>query len=174
VISRLGSSRCPKTKRNEVSLRARFGALPALARLDGRSDLCTTDEKSRSSRPQRSPRELAAELEQWICVCRRKPGWRPRLVAGATGFAHSTRLEGAPRAGVPAEQVRVYEKLRTGIWVFASVFRRINAWPERDARRVLKFRLELDRDATRATAAPRGAGARADAPDPNFGDASFS
>ncbi len=44
----------------------------------------------RSSRPQRSPRRLAPELEQAICACRLKTGWGPRLVAGATGFAHST------------------------------------------------------------------------------------
>jgi transposase InsO family protein len=44
----------------------------------------------RSSRPARSPRRLAAECEQAICDCRRKTGWGPRLVAGATGFAHST------------------------------------------------------------------------------------
>ena len=44
----------------------------------------------RSSRPRRSPRLLAAELQERICDCRRKTGWGPRLVAGATGFAHST------------------------------------------------------------------------------------
>lgn len=44
----------------------------------------------RSSRPKRSPRLLAAELQERICDCRRKTGWGPRLVAGATGFAHST------------------------------------------------------------------------------------
>src|SRR5205085_11202831 len=44
----------------------------------------------RSSRPHRSPRQLAPELEQAICACRRETGWGPRLVAGATGFAHST------------------------------------------------------------------------------------
>jgi transposase InsO family protein len=44
----------------------------------------------RSSRPTRSPRRLAPELERAICDCRRKTGWGPRLVAGATGFAHST------------------------------------------------------------------------------------
>jgi transposase InsO family protein len=44
----------------------------------------------RSSRPARSPRRLAPELERAICDCRRKTGWGPRLVAGATGFAHST------------------------------------------------------------------------------------
>jgi transposase InsO family protein len=44
----------------------------------------------RSSRPRRSPRQLAPELEQAICACRRQTGWGPRLVAGATGFCHST------------------------------------------------------------------------------------
>jgi Integrase core domain/leucine-zipper of insertion element IS481 len=44
----------------------------------------------RSSRPARSPRRLAPELERSICNCRRATGWGPRLVAGATGFAHST------------------------------------------------------------------------------------
>lgn len=43
-----------------------------------------------SSRPKRSPRLLAAELQERICDCRRKTGWGPRLVGGATGFAHST------------------------------------------------------------------------------------
>ena len=46
--------------------------------------------RDRSSRPARSPRRLAPELEQAICDCRRKTGWGPRLVAGATGFCHST------------------------------------------------------------------------------------
>ena len=44
----------------------------------------------RSSRPRRSSRLLALELQERICDCRRKTGWGPRLVAGATGFAHST------------------------------------------------------------------------------------
>ena len=44
----------------------------------------------RSSRPHRSPRRLRAELEEAICACRRQTGWGPRLVAGATGFCHST------------------------------------------------------------------------------------
>ncbi|MBA3374569.1 MAG: IS481 family transposase [Actinobacteria bacterium] len=44
----------------------------------------------RSSRPVRTPRRLAPEAEQAICECRRSTGWGPRLVAGATGFAHST------------------------------------------------------------------------------------
>jgi transposase InsO family protein len=52
-----------------------------------RSLSCLLD---RSSRPRHSPRRLAPELERAICECRRTTGWGPRLVAGATGFAHST------------------------------------------------------------------------------------
>jgi len=54
----------------------------------------------RSSRPRRSPRQLAPELEQAICACRRKTGWGPRLVAGATGYAHSTVWKVLKRAGI--------------------------------------------------------------------------
>lgn len=54
----------------------------------------------RSSRPQRSPRKLAPELEEVICACRRRTGWGPRLVAGATGFAHSTVWKVLKRAGI--------------------------------------------------------------------------
>jgi transposase InsO family protein len=54
----------------------------------------------RSSRPHRSPQQLAPELEQTICACRRKTGWGPRLVAGATGFAHSTVWKVLRRAGI--------------------------------------------------------------------------
>src|SRR5438094_8567058 len=58
---------------------------------------CLSD---RSSRPHRSPRQLAPELEQAICACRRETGWGPRLVAGATGFAHSTVWKVLRRAGI--------------------------------------------------------------------------
>ncbi len=63
----------------------------------------------RSSRPTRSPRRFAPELEQVICDCRRETGWGPRLVAGATGFAHSTvwkvlRRFGLSRPLRPARQ----------------------------------------------------------------------
>ncbi len=54
----------------------------------------------RSSRPHRSPRQLAPELERTICACRRRTGWGPRLVAGATGFAHSTVWKVLKRAGI--------------------------------------------------------------------------
>jgi transposase InsO family protein len=54
----------------------------------------------RSSRPRRSPRQLAPELAEAICACRRETGWGPRLVAGATGFAHSTVWKVLKRAGI--------------------------------------------------------------------------
>ena len=55
---------------------------------EARSSLaCLLD---RSSRPHRSPRQLAPRLEAAICECRKRTGWGPRLVAGATGFHHST------------------------------------------------------------------------------------
>lgn len=54
----------------------------------------------RSSRPHCSPRLLAAELQERICDCRRETGWGPRLVAGATGSAHSTVWKVLRRAGL--------------------------------------------------------------------------
>jgi transposase InsO family protein len=62
----------------------------------------------RSSRPRRSPRQLAPELAEAICACRRKTGWGPRLVAGATGFCHSTVWKVLKRAGIsrPPRPVR--------------------------------------------------------------------
>ena len=72
----------------------RWGAANAA---EQRSLSCLFD---RSSRPARSPRRLAPELEQTICDCRQKTGWGPRLVAGATGFAHSTVWKVLRRAGL--------------------------------------------------------------------------
>ena len=54
----------------------------------------------RPSRPHHSPRRLAPLLEEAICACRRETGWGPRLVAGATGFAHSTVWKVLKRAGI--------------------------------------------------------------------------
>jgi transposase len=68
-----------------------------------------------SSRPLHSPRRLSAQLEERICDCRRQTGWGPRLVAGATGFAHSTvwkvlRRHGlSRRAATPKEPANTYE-----------------------------------------------------------------
>jgi hypothetical protein len=49
----------------------------------------------------------------------------------------------------PPERVRVYEKMRTGIWTFNGTFRLIDGWREEsNGRLVFKFRLEVDADAT--------------------------
>ena len=48
------------------------------------------------------------------------------------------------QAGGTAELVRVYEKIKDGIWVFNGVFALTDAWNEHDEHRVVfKFRLEL-------------------------------
>ena len=91
---------------------AAFGVSPATAHrwwhrwLDGgRQPRALLD---RSSRPRCSPRQLAPELAEVICACRRKTGWGPRLVAGATGFCHSTVWKVLKRAGIsrPPKPVR--------------------------------------------------------------------
>ncbi|MEW6142181.1 MAG: HNH endonuclease [Chloroflexota bacterium] len=44
----------------------------------------------------------------------------------------------------PPENVRVYEKLKSGIWVYNGVFKLLDGWQEMiRGRRVCKFRLEL-------------------------------
>src|SRR4249919_2197150 len=70
----------------------------------------------RSSRPRRSPRRLAPELEQVICACRRATGWGPRLVAGATGFAHSTVWKVLKRAGLSRRRATVKEPANRYEW----------------------------------------------------------
>jgi 5-methylcytosine-specific restriction endonuclease McrA len=48
------------------------------------------------------------------------------------------------RAGDPPELVRVYEKIKEGIWVFNGIFSLTDPWKEFDGhRKVFKFRLEL-------------------------------
>jgi transposase InsO family protein len=70
----------------------------------------------RSSRPHRSPRQLAHELQERICDCRRKTGWGPRLVAGATGFAHSTVWKVLKRAGLSRRPAATREPANRYEW----------------------------------------------------------
>jgi transposase InsO family protein len=70
----------------------------------------------RSSRPHRSPRLLAADLQERICDCRRKTGWGPRLVAAATGFAHSTVWKVLHRAGISRRATAVKEPANSYEW----------------------------------------------------------
>jgi transposase InsO family protein len=70
----------------------------------------------RSSRPRRCPRELAPELQERICACRRATGWGPRLVAAATGFAHSTVWKVLRRAGISTRPRPVKEPANSYEW----------------------------------------------------------
>jgi len=69
-----------------------------------------------SSRPHRSPRLLPAELQERICDCRRQTGWGPRLVAGATGFAHSTVWKVLYRNGLSRRLPTVREPANSYEW----------------------------------------------------------
>ena len=81
---------------------------------EGRRSLsCLSD---RSSRPRRSPRQLAPELAEAICACRRETGWGPRLVAGATGFAHSTVWKVLRRAGISRRRPAAREPANRYEW----------------------------------------------------------
>jgi transposase InsO family protein len=77
-----------------------------------RSLVCLCD---RSSRPLRSPNELAAPEQQRICEVRRHTGWGPRLIAGVVGRPHSTVHATLARHGISRpprpkrEQVVRYE-----------------------------------------------------------------
>jgi transposase InsO family protein len=70
----------------------------------------------RSSRPRCSPRRLAPELQERICACRRATGWGPRLVAAATGFAHSTVWKVLRRAGISRPPKSVKEAANRYEW----------------------------------------------------------
>jgi hypothetical protein len=67
-------------------------------------------------------------------------------------FADAVRRFKAGRA--EAERVKVFEKLRAGIWVCNGLFRLVDVWQETSGRRqVFKFKLEI-LDQVRATSAP--------------------
>jgi transposase InsO family protein len=70
----------------------------------------------RSSRPHRSPQLLAPQLQRRICDCRRKTGWGPRLVAGATGFAHSTVWKVLHRHGLSRRAAAIKEPANSYEW----------------------------------------------------------
>src|SRR4051794_32654317 len=106
-----------------VSLKAAAGAFsvsPATAHrwwhrwLDGGRQMQAL--LDRSSRPRRSPRLLAGELQERICACRRQTGWGPRLVAAATGFAHSTVWKVLKRAGISRRAVAAKESANRYEW----------------------------------------------------------
>ncbi len=57
------------------------------------------------------------------------------------------------RGDAAPELVRVYEKIRSGIWVYNGMFELIDAWEEEsNARKVFKFKLKLREDSSFAPA----------------------
>jgi transposase len=69
----------------------------------------------RSSRPQRSPRMLAACEQERICAERRRSGHGPRVIAARRGYPHATVWKALRRGGCsrperkPREPARRYE-----------------------------------------------------------------
>src|ERR671919_2329247 len=83
LAGRLALGQAIEEGRSLKAAGAAFGVAPATAHRwwhrwleGGRKPEALLD---RSSRPRRSPRQLAAELEERICACRRETGWGPRL-----------------------------------------------------------------------------------------------
>lgn len=64
--------------------------------------------------------------------------------------------EAARNNELPAERVRVYEKVRSGIWVYNGVFRLVDGWQEEtEGRLVVKLRLEaVDEEIIEGSAQP--------------------
>jgi hypothetical protein len=82
---------------------------------------------------------------------------QPMRTAGGALTQNGLFYQAANDRIADPEQVRVYEKLRTGIWVYSGVFRLLDAWQEQsNGRKVFKLRLRLDPATTHAPADPRG------------------
>jgi transposase InsO family protein len=120
LAGRLALVRGIEEGRSMRAAAAAFGVSPATAHrwwhrwIDGgRLPQSLVD---RSSRPSRSPRLLAPELAERICACRRETGWGPRLVAGATGFAHSTVWRVLWRAGMSRRPAAIREPANRYEW----------------------------------------------------------
>jgi hypothetical protein len=68
-----------------------------------------------------------------------QPGGRPTQNGL---FMESVRRFKSGRA--PAEKVRVFEKIRAGIWVYNGLFSLVDGWQEtEEGRQVFKFKLEI-------------------------------
>ena len=120
LAGRLALVRVIEDGRSLKAAAAAFGVSPATAHRwwhrwceGGR---CADALIDRSSRPRCSPRLLAAELQERICACRRQTGWGPRLVAAATGFAHSTVWKVLHRHGLSRRAAAVKEPANSYEW----------------------------------------------------------
>jgi HNH endonuclease len=72
---------------------------------------------------------------------------QPKVTPSGTTTANGLFAEAAlkyKRGESDAERVRVYEKIRSGIWVYNGLFNLVDVWTEQSGgRSVFKFRLEL-------------------------------
>jgi transposase len=102
----------------------RFGVSPATANRWWRRRLAASAEEvvsggwlfDRSSRPRSSPRLLDPAAQERICAERERTGWGPRLVAGATGFSHSTVWKVLNRHGLSRPQRPLREEPNRYEW----------------------------------------------------------
>jgi hypothetical protein len=70
-----------------------------------------------------------------------QPEWTPGNRLTQNGMFHQA-AQGSKRGVRAPERVRVYEKIRTGIWSYNGVFHLVDSWrATADSRQVFKFRL---------------------------------
>lgn len=83
---------------------------------------------------------------------------QPRSLVGGKPTQNGLFFEAAKRFARgegPPELVKVYEKIRNGVWVFDGVFELLDAWEEVSGRRkVFKFRLSLVESPPMVSASP--------------------
>jgi hypothetical protein len=85
-----------------------------------------------------------------------QPEYTPSGTLTENGKFYRSALEFKSRGGTP-RRVRVYEKIRQGIWSYNGIFHLIDAWHERDGQRsVFKFKLAAA-EAADSARSPSGA-----------------
>ncbi|MGA3293850.1 MAG: HNH endonuclease [Candidatus Acidiferrales bacterium] len=85
-----------------------------------------------------------------------QPGHLPTGGATQNGLFFDA-AKAAARGQAPPELIKVYEKIRDGVWAFDGVFELLDAWQEESNRRkVFKFKLRLVEDQPDTTAAHEG------------------
>ncbi|MCX5992007.1 MAG: HNH endonuclease [Chloroflexi bacterium] len=72
-----------------------------------------------------------------------QPMMNPNHTLTQNGLFYQAAMSHKQKGGQP-EHVRVYEKVRPGIWVYNGLFKLVDAWQEKDnSRKVFKFRLQM-------------------------------
>ena len=80
-----------------------------------------------------------------------QPGTNPSGTLTQNGLFHDAAIKYKNNHDQP-EFVKVYEKIRPGIWVYNGLFKLIDAWQEiSNARNVFKFKLEMADDSEKSS-----------------------